>query len=867
MSHANAADAIVVGSGAAGGWAAKELTEAGLRVLLLEAGPERTPAGAGRAWAVRLWRHARGAQRVQEWQPKYWVEDPNLFVTDVEQPYSTPPERPFSWIRSRQLGGRTLLWGGVALRLSDYELAAAEHDGCGPSWPLRYRDLAPYYDRVERFLGIHGTCEGLPQLPDGQFAGERPLTRAERRLGDRVAAAWPDRRLIPSRGLAQAGHGNGEERLTSVATSIRAAQATGRLQVRTGAAVSHLLPGGPAGGAGGVLYLEAATGAARAARARLIVLCASTIETIRILLTTKQEHPELPVDESECLGRYLMDHVMLGMTLEMEGVPYDPPAPFTGADQFLVPRFQNLGRPGAEPYLRGFGLWGAIQRRGFAGRRRALGLMVAQGEMLPRRDNRVELDGNRGGDGLRGVRINCGWGDNERAMHHAMGAAIEEMVRAGGGRTARRFGALTGLPGLPGLPARLERYWFAPPPGAAVHEVGGARMGSDPDASVVDARNRCWRMPNVLVTDGACWPTSGWQAPTLTMMALTARACSLAAADLRRGELRSGPSMRSRPLRAASGRPGARKVKTHPFDDRRPPLRHGTDFVDAWRSVWCGVYRWRQAGRFTVVPSLVGRPVYAYLPGLDYSDLDAAAAADLAREIPNRRFNIRVLSAPRPEGELAPDAPVTMRIDLAVFGRSPEAVWERGLNRAARKAVRRARKAGLAVAEETGPGAMQAIYAMFRLANARHGAPLPPSALFEALVAEMGGRIIVVRGRASGEVRAGLLWVRSGPIALVPYSGAYHSADCPGNLLFWAAVEQAAHDGADILDFGRSPAGSGTYRFKRNFGASPIPILWLSDKAVDPYRRYRVAQNLWRALPDAITDRAGPRLCRYLADY
>ena len=533
------ADAIVVGSGAAGGWAAKELTEAGLRVLLLEAGPERTPAGAGRAWATRLWRHARGVQRVQERHPHYWTKDPNLFVKDAEQCYSTPPERPFVWIRGRQLGGRTPLWNGVTLRLSDYELAAAERDGYGPSWPIRYRDLAPHYDRVERFLGIHGTREGLSQLPDGRFVGTRPLTRAERRLGDRVAAAWPERRLIPSRGLALEWRGGGEARMTSAATSIAAARATGRLRVRTGAAVSHLLPGGRAGGAGGVLYLDAATGAARAARARLIVLCASTIETVRILLTTRQEHPELPVSESDCLGRCLMDHVVMGTTVELDGVPYDPPAPYTGADQCLLPRFQNLDRTGAEPYLRGFGVRGVIQRRGFAGRRGrpARGMLLALGEMLPRRDNRVELSGDASRDGLRGVRVSCAWGDNERMMHAAMGAAVEEMVRAGGGRTVRRFGALAGLPGLPGLPARLESSWLAPPPGTAVHEVGGARMGSDPGASVVDARNRCWGMPNVLVTDGSCWPTCGWQPPTLTIMAVTARACSLAAADLRRGDL------------------------------------------------------------------------------------------------------------------------------------------------------------------------------------------------------------------------------------------------------------------------------------------------------------------------------------------
>ena len=537
MAGTDEADAIVVGSGAAGGWAAKELTEAGLRVLLLEAGPERTPAGAGRAWAARLWRHARGVQPVQEMHAEYWIKDPRLFVNDVEHPYSTPPEHPFVWIRGRQLGGRTLLWRGVTLRLSDYELAAAERDGYGPSWPLRYRDLAPHYDRVERFLRIHGARDGLPQLPDGRYVGARPLTRAERRLGERVAAAWPDRRLIPSRGLALERHGGRTPGLTSVATTIAAARATGRLRVRTGAAVSHLLPGGRAGGAGGVLFTDAATGAEHAERARLIVLCASTIETVRILLTTRQEHPELPLTASDCLGRYLMDQVILGTTVEVEGVPYERPAPLSGADSFLVPRFQNLAAAGAEPYLRGFGVRGMIQRRGFTGRRGrpARGMLLVQGEMLPQRDNRVELDGNRAG-----VRIRCAWGDNERMMHAAMGAAVEEMVRAGGGRTLRRFGAFARLPGLLGLPARLESFWLAPPPGAVVHEVGGARMGSDPGASVVDARNRCWGMPNVLVTDGACWPTSGWQSPTLTIMALTARACSLAAADLRRGDLRAG---------------------------------------------------------------------------------------------------------------------------------------------------------------------------------------------------------------------------------------------------------------------------------------------------------------------------------------
>ena len=171
--------------------------------------------------------------------------------------------------------------------------------------------------------------------------------------------------------------------------------------------------------------------------------------------------------------------------------------------------------------------------------------------MLARAENRVELDAARNADGLRRVSIDCAWGENDQAMHAAMRRAIEEVMQAGRGRTRTLFGATAGLPGMLGLPGRLERLWSAAPPGAYAHEVGGARMGGDPSDSVVDARNRCWALPNVLVTDGACWPTSGWQGPTLTIMAVTARACALAVADLRRGELSAARTGRRHPGRGS----------------------------------------------------------------------------------------------------------------------------------------------------------------------------------------------------------------------------------------------------------------------------------------------------------------------------
>ena len=267
-----------------------------MRVLLLEAGPERKPARAGRAWATRLWRHARGAQSVQEQHHEYWLKDPNLFVKDEEQRYSTPADRPFVWIRGRQLGGRTLLWGGVTVRLSDYELAASERDGYGPAWPIRYRDLAPHYDRIERFLRIHGTRDGLPQLPDGRYVGSRPLTRAERRLRDKVAAVWPERRVIPARGLALERHGGREPR-----PAQRGYQHRRRACDRTAAGPYRRSgqppdPRGPVGGRRGGNVRGCGQRARHTRRGLgVIVLCASTIETVRILLATCMEHPELPV--------------------------------------------------------------------------------------------------------------------------------------------------------------------------------------------------------------------------------------------------------------------------------------------------------------------------------------------------------------------------------------------------------------------------------------------------------------------------------------------------------------------------------------------------------------------------------------------
>ena len=294
---------------------------------------------------------------------------------------------------------------------------------------------------------------------------------------------------------------------------------------------------------------------------------------------------------------------------------------------------------------------------------------------------------------------------------------------------------------------------------------------------------------------------------------------------------------------------------------------HSAEFVAAWRSVLCSVYRWRREGRFAVVPSLWGAPTFAYLPGLSYADLNEAEARELAQEAAGRPFNIRALSASPGEEALPLGASSVLRINLAAFAHDREIVWERSLSSGARRGVRRARKAGLEASEEAGPGALAAFRGLLSSVLARHGAPMLPTALFEAVVQDLNAGIIVVRNRANGEALASLLWLRDGPLAWMPWIGSRRCPESPGNLLFWAWIEQALAEGAKVVDFGRSPVGSGAYRFKRGFGAVPMPLLWLSDKPTDLHRRYALPQKIWRRLPQPLTNAAGPWLCRYLANY
>lgn len=548
-------DALVIGSGAAGSIAVKELTERGLDVLLLEAGrdiseadfrppPPAPPRPVGLGLTPRLHAAARG-QYIQARRAFFSPQVSPFLVNDRENPYSTPRRDPYLWIRGRILGGRLNTYGRVLQRMSDYDFKAASIDGNGEDWPVCYSGLTPYYDRVEELMGLYGERDGVPAVPDGKYAHTPKLTAVERGFKKRVEERWPDRRVISWRYAAP----NPDR----IPLGILAARKTGRLTIRTDAVVRQITVDAKTGKADGAIFVDRLKKTEHRAGADVVVLCASTIESVRILFNSACEgHPDGLGNSSGLLGRFFMDQcpsLCFASIPDARGWEADDSAPadpfYSAAGGVLVPRFLNVGTKTTPGFARGFGFQVVLGRIPVPDDQPGVAGTMGFGEMLPHEENRITIDPKRTDAWKIPVpHIRCVMTANERALLREQTGVAREMFEANGYRI-NFCGSALGLDSKHVWPDadRVSRFIFRSSfglslsLGSAIHECGGARMGADPKKSVLNEHNQSWDVPNLFVTDASCFASSGSVGPSLTIMALTARACDYIAREHAAGAL------------------------------------------------------------------------------------------------------------------------------------------------------------------------------------------------------------------------------------------------------------------------------------------------------------------------------------------
>ncbi|MFI5138025.1 MAG: GMC oxidoreductase [Sphingobacteriales bacterium] len=552
MKGTNTYDAIIVGSGITGGWAAKELCEKGLKVLLLERGGNvehpNYPTATKDPWEFPHRLHlSEEDKKVHYVQSRHWSfreDNKHFYIDDQENPYEE--SKRFDWIRGNVVGGRSLLWSRACYRWSDLDFEANLKDGIATDWPIRYKDIAPWYDYVESFIGVSGNADGIPQLPDGIFQPPFEMNAVEKFFKGKIENAYSDRKVIMGRtaNLTKPVQGRGHcmardlchrgcpfgAYFSTNASTFPAAYATGNLTVRPHSLVNKVIYDEQKQRATGVEIVDTETNESMVYNAKLIFLNAATVATTFILLNSvSSRFPNGLGNGSDQVGRNLMDHHKgLSASARVDGFE-DSYYYGRRPTSIYIPRFKNVDKkdPG---FLRGYHYGGAAFR-GRGNGSDAIGAalkdsltepggwnmdLYAFGECLPYADNRVTLNHNKTDKwGRPLLSVNCEFKENEKAMHKDLGTTAAEMLERAG---------------LKDISISNEISY----PGNANHEMGTARMGLDPKTSVLNSFNQMHEVKNVFITDGSCMASSSCVNPSLTYMALTARACDYAVKEMRK---------------------------------------------------------------------------------------------------------------------------------------------------------------------------------------------------------------------------------------------------------------------------------------------------------------------------------------------